>query len=172
MGGNASMKSLLDRMADWQGTASVEEVFDFCDTLCRVYLEGDVELRSELRKAVAANQRLRDSLLYNSLYQVGPGAYLTEAARRAHVSGDYTRYLRSALLTISLTDGFDDSRDTLMWLADLWREVEEKGVHPDPHFREIGDISSTEAIHIVGGPTAAMILQMLDKRRRDELRWP
>ena len=166
------MNSLLERIADWQGSASLDEVFDFCDRLCRTYLEANAELRSELRKAVAAQPKVRNSLLHNSLDQVGPGGYLVQAAKRAEMTGDYTSYLRSALLAISLADGFDDSRDTLMWLAELWREVEEKGVDPEPHYQEIGGISSTEALHVIGGPTAAMILQMLHVRRRNELKWP
>ena len=166
------MRSLFDGIAGWQGTASGDEAFDFCDRLCQTYLEGDADLRSELRKAVVANEKVRDSLHYGSSDQVSPEGYMKEAARRAQISGDYTRYLRSALLAISLTDGFNDSRDTLMSLAELWQEVEEKGVDPEPHFREIGEISSTEAIYMIGGSTAAMIMQILLERRRNESKWP
>jgi hypothetical protein len=55
------MKSLLERVADWQGSPSGDEVFDFCDSLCRAYLEASADLRSELRKAVAANGILDQS---------------------------------------------------------------------------------------------------------------
>ena len=70
-----------------------------------------------------------------------------------------------------MTDGFDDSRDTLMWLAEQWREAEAQSVDPAPLYEEIGNISSTEPIHMIGGPTAGMILQMLDERRREQLKW-
>ncbi len=58
-----------------------------------------------------------------------------------------------------------------MWLANLWRVMEEKGIDPAGHYREIGDISGEETVHFVGGPTKGMILQMLDKARRDALQW-
>ena len=165
------MDSIIDRIAKWPGPTSLEEGYNFCGQLCRTYSEADAEVRDAIRKAVASNENVRGSLLYNTTSEVGPGGFLVETARRAHEAGDYLSYLRRALLAISMTDGFDDSRDTLMWLAEQWREAEAQSVDPAPLYEEIGNISSTEPIHMIGGPTAGMILQMLDERRREQLKW-
>jgi hypothetical protein len=165
------MTSIVDRIVKWQGSTTPSETYDFCDLICRAYEDADGDLRAELRQAVAANKKVSSSLLNDSLDEFAAGGYLVEMAKRAKKTGDYSIYLRSALLAISITDGFEDSRDTLMWLADLWRDSEEQGMDPSPHFRAIGKISSTETVHMIGGPTAAMILQMFDERRRNELRW-
>ncbi len=166
------MDSILDDLAEWQVPTSLEEAYVFCDQLCRVYREAEAEVRDAIRSAVAANENVRGSLLYDTISEVGPGGFLVEAARRAHEADDYLSYLRTALVVISITDGFGDSRDTLMWLAERWREAESQGVDPAPIFEEIGRISSGEPIHMIGGPTARMILQMLDEGRRDQLQWP
>jgi uncharacterized protein (TIGR03067 family) len=104
--------------------------------------------------------------------EIGAGPYSIEAATRAENEKNPANSLRSALLAVSLTDGFDDSRVTLLRLADLWRGMEAKGVDPAPHYQEIGELSSDEEVHVIGGPTKGMILQMLDEHRRDALRWP
>ena len=131
----------------------------------------DELLRDAIRGAVASRPIVRDGLLFNTTGEVGPDGFLVEAARRAKESGDYAGYLRRGLLAISITDGFDDSRDTLMWLADQWRESEQQGVDPTPLYEEIGNLSSKEPVHSIGGPTAGMIRQMLNPRRRDQLKW-
>jgi len=102
------MNSLLERIADWQGSASLDEVFDFCDRLCRTYLEANAELRSELRKAVAAQPKVRNSLLHNSLDQVGPGGYLVQAAKRAEITIERT------LLELAKI-GYADIRKAVRW---------------------------------------------------------
>ena len=127
------MNSFLDRVAKWPGSTTPDERYDFCDQLCRSYEEAAAGLRDKCREAVAANENVASALLYNSLGGVGEGGFLIEAARRAAESGDYVAYLRRALLAISITDGFPDSRDTLLWLADLWRDAERQGVDPTPH---------------------------------------
>jgi len=155
LGESGAMTLLLDGIAKWR-PASLDEVCDFCDRLCRTYFEANADLRSKLRRAVAANQAVRNSLLGDSL-------------KHAVSTPDYTTYLRSALLAISLTGGCVDPLDTRMWLAELWRQAEEQGVDPEPHYRQIGGISSTEAIRTDLGPTEAMIVQMLDERVRNAL---
>ena len=165
------MNTILDLIANWEGTDSHEEAFDFCDQLCEIYQNGNELLRSAIRRAVTSKPSVRECLLFNTAFEVGPGGFLVEAARRAKESGDEEGSLRRALLAISITDGFDDSRDTLMWLADQWRESEQQGVDPTALYEEIGNLSSREAIHSIGGPTAGMILQMLNPRRRDQLKW-
>lgn len=165
------MNPICDRIRQWQGGTSGEQAFEFCEEICQMYLAADRELRAEVRAAVAANETVRQSLLYSTLQEVGSGPFLAEVARRADSEGQPVRYLRAALLAVSLTDGFPDSRDTLMWLADLWREMQAHGVDPAPHYQQIGEISSDEPLHMIGGPTSLMILSMLDEHRRDQLRW-
>jgi hypothetical protein len=170
--GKAAGAPICERIKGWNGAASREHLLDFFDELCQTYVSAEPVQRSEIRKAVAANECIRDSLFHDPGARVGFGPYLDEIGRRAEADNDYTAFLRSALLVISLTDGFGDSRETLLWLADLWRAMEEKGIDPTRHYREIGEISSKEIVHFIGGPTKGMILQMLDKAHRDALKWP
>ena len=165
------MQLILEEITKWSGPTSQEDGYDFCDQVCRAYGDADADTREELREAVACNERVSGWLLYDTISEVGPGGFLVEATKRATETGDYQSYPRSALLTISITNGFGDSRNTLMWLAELWREAEAHGVDPSSAYEEIGRISRAEPIHMIGGPTAGMILQMLDERRRDQLRW-
>ena len=81
------MDSIVGEIAKWPGPTSLEEGYDFCDQLCRTYSEADAEVRDVIRKAVASNENVRGSLLYNTISEVGPGGFLVEAARRAHEAG-------------------------------------------------------------------------------------
>jgi hypothetical protein len=58
-------------------------------------------------------------------------------------------------------------RDTQMWLAELWEEVEEKGVDPEPHYQKIGKISNKQAVHRITvhtpGLGPAFVLGQLQK---------
>lgn len=127
------------------------------------YLAADAAGRAAYRRAMAANPKTAEALL---------GSYLEEVKKRAEATGEPTKCVRAALLAISLTDGFGDSRDTLLWLPRLWQYAEENGIDPAPHFREIGEISSPEVVHVIGGPARDMILQMLDAERRRILLQP
>ena len=163
------MHPIVREIVNSQRIASLPEAHDFCKSLCQVYSQADPELRHEIRNAVAANDNVRHGLLENAIDEHGPEGFLAASANLAKEAGDYANYVRTALLVISITDGFEDSRDTLMWLAELWHDAESHGIDPAPIYTEIGRISSTETIHAIGAPTAGMILQMLSQHRRDQL---
>jgi hypothetical protein len=145
------LETICEQVKHWNGAASHEEALSFFDRLCESYLQADPPLRNEIRQAVTGNSTVYQSLLYDSLSTVGSGPCLAMAAERAETETNYVAYLRSALLTISLTGGFGDWRDTILWLARLHEEALKRGIDPEPHFEEIAALSDSENQHGISG---------------------
>jgi hypothetical protein len=141
------MEMICEQVKQWNGVASREETLAFFDRLCESYLQAHPPLRGEIRQAVAGNPMAYRSLLYDSLGAVGIGPYLALAAERAVAERNYLAYLRLALLTISLTGGFGDWRDTIVWLGSLHEEARKRGIDARPHFEEIAVLSDSENQH-------------------------
>jgi hypothetical protein len=141
------MEMVCEQVRQWDGAASREEALAFFDRLCESYLQADPPLRSRIRQAVAGSPAVYRSLPSDSLGAVGIGPCLALAAERAEAKKDYLAYLRSALLTISLTGGFGDWRDTIVWLGRLREEARKRGIDPRPHFGEVAALSDCENRH-------------------------
>jgi hypothetical protein len=145
------MNPICERVRQWETAASPQELLVFFDQLCDGYLRADPPLRAEIRKAVAESPKVFHSLLYDSLSQVGPGSYLVEVAKRAEAEKNYTGYLRSSLLAISLSGGFGDWRDTIVWLGERNKEAKRRGIDARPYFDEISGISDSSNEHGISG---------------------
>jgi hypothetical protein len=145
------MNAVCEQVEQWPGAATREEALAFFDRLCDGYSRADPHLRTEIRRAVSANPSVYRSLLFDSLGAVGIGPGLALAAERAEAETDYSAYLRSALITISLTGGFGDWRDTILWLGELRQESLKRGIDPRPHFEAVAAMSDGENRHGISG---------------------
>ena len=141
------MEMIYDQMKHWNGVASREETLAFFDRVCESYLQAPPPHREGIRRAAAGNPMAYRSLLYDSLGAVGRGPYLALAADRSEAQGNYLAYLRIALLTISITGGFGDWRDTIVWLHSLHEEARRRGIDTRPHFEGIAAVSDSGNQH-------------------------
>ncbi len=138
---------ICEQVKQWNAAPSREAALAFFDRLCECYLQADPPLRSELRQVVAGNPTVYRDLLYDSLGAVGIGSCLELAAERAESEQNYVAYLRSALFAISLTGGFRDWRDTIVWLGSLREEAWKRGIDPRPHYEDMAALSDCENQH-------------------------
>ncbi len=141
------METICEQVKQWDGESSRHEALAFLDRLCESYLQADAPLRNDIRKAVIANPWVYRSLLYDSIGAVGVGRFLTLAAERAEVENNYVSFIRSALLTIALTGGFGDWRDTIAWLGRLHEEARKRGIDSRPHLEEIAALADSQNQH-------------------------
>ena len=76
---------------------------------------------------------------------------------------DFSTVLEAALTAVSITGGFGDSRDTLLWLDSLWTSAEQGGIDPRPFFERSAELSDTEETRhpIFGGSTRGLILLLV-----------
>lgn len=153
----------MSLLKDWKGDGPIEGHLDFLDGLCKMYRFADSDERESIREAIRHNPNIYSALLYDSNAAVGSGRYLAVIANTRR-SEDYPAYLEAALTVISITGGFGDSRDSLMWLDRLWLDAEKHGVNPRPFFERSACLSdTTENRHrMYGGSTQGMILQSME----------
>jgi hypothetical protein len=158
-----SAEELMSKLEAWTGSESTEELTRFFDNLSEVYRNADDDGRAALRKAVRGNPHAYASLLYDSPGHVGAGPYLAWLAKEKGPH-DPAAFLESALTVISLTDGFGDSRDTLLLLDRLWDEAESRGIEPKEHFEKAAELSDVEEKRhpMFGRSTKGMILQVVE----------
>jgi hypothetical protein len=156
---NLSVDAAVTRLENWTGDEPIETAVGFFSEICRLYRTANQEQRAALRKAVQGNSPAYANLLYDSNAWVGLGPCL--AWWKENSQHDFTAYFQTALLAFSLTGGFGDSRDSLLWLDSLWTEAEKQGIDPKPHFEEVAALSDTrETLHpMFGGSTKGLILQ-------------
>jgi hypothetical protein len=157
---NLSIDAAVTRLENWTGDEPIETAVGFFSEICKIYRTANEEQRAALRQAVQRNPRAYACLLYDSNAWVGLGPYL--AWSKENAQHDFAAYFQTALIVFSLTGGFGDSRDSLLWLDNLWTEAEKQGIDPKPHFEEVAALSDTrETRHpIFGGSTKGLILQL------------
>lgn len=123
----------------------------FLELLDQAYVRGSASERDAFRALFRADERLD--------YQVAE--LLQRVAEQAAKAGEFEASLRAQLLQTSLGYHYD-SRDVLMGLADMWRWAESKGLDPAPSFQEIGEVSSSEQTHAIGGSAQGMIRRVAE----------
>jgi hypothetical protein len=141
------VQTILEEVRQWNGVDSREEALAFLDMLCASYLQADPVLRNNIRQAVAANPPVYPRLLYDSTGAVGAGPCLMFAAERAQATNDYVIYLRATLVTIALTGGLGDWRDTIAWLERHYEEAHKRGIDPRPHIEELALLADSQNQH-------------------------
>jgi hypothetical protein len=159
---NLSVDAAAARLVDWTGDEPIETAVGFFSEICKIYRTANDEQRFALRKAVRDNPRAYASLLYDSNAWVGMGQCL--AWWKENAPNDFTTYFQNSLTVFSLTDGFGDSRDTLLWLDGLWSEAERKGIDPKPYFEEAAALSDARVTRheMFGGSTKGLILKLVE----------
>lgn len=138
----------------------------FWKNVLETYESVSPEDRQYLRSAVRANSEAKNQLLCDDVLKIGEGPFFID-----HTDGvegvDVQQWLREVLCVISITDGFDDSRDTMTFLPHLWKQAEEAGIDPSPHFQHYAEISSEIREHTICGPTKLLLQMMLDPAIRE-----
>jgi hypothetical protein len=157
---------LVRKVAGYRNQAIDRPTIDFWSSVLQTYESTSAAAREYLRAAVKSNKVAQKTLLCDEVLAIGEGPYLSAYRVETEDATDVQGWLREVLCVISLTDGFDDSRDTIMFLAGLWRQAEESGTDPSPYFRHFADISSERVEHTICGPTKMMLKTILDPKTR------
>jgi hypothetical protein len=148
------------RLREWNGADSIEQLVNLVDNLCYAYRQASASQRMAIRKIIRKNRDLYSALLYDSIAEVGGGPYLAAIADSKRHE-DHASYLDAALTVVSMTEGFGDSRDTILFLDGLWDDAEENRIDPKSHFEYAANLSDTteNRLSIFGGSTKGLILQ-------------
>jgi hypothetical protein len=138
------------------------EITEFMNQLCLAYLSASTSQREKIRSL------RRDRANF-------PGSfdnYIRESADRLRSFKDQ-QWLRLGLAAASIENLYNDFRDTLLALSELYVASEEVGIDPRPHFQEIADISSDTPAHPDGTSTKSMLANFhtyaVLKERKGEL---
>ena len=149
----SDMDRLVSRLRDWPDSVKADEAMPILDDVCAVYRTADDDQRAALRAVLRKTPLACDHLLE---------PYLEWVAVEQGQS-EFLKLLEAALTAVSITGGFGDSRDTLLWLDSLWTAAEQHGIDPKPVFEEFAELSDTEETRhpIFGGSTKGLILLLL-----------
>ena len=144
---------LLEVLVELETACNQGDYRQFLRVLDRHYVHVSGDDREAFRRLLnqdeALNAELRDQL--------------GKVSEQAVAAKDHAASVRATLLGFSLADDRDsDSREILMNLAATWRWAEHRQVNPLPIYREIGEISSSEITHMVGGSVQMMILMIAE----------
>jgi hypothetical protein len=129
---------VLHRLGQWRRGKPEAEVVPFVEDLFRRYMAAGEHERRSIRQAVGANR---------ALWDVGDSdinLYLGHISRDA---GAVLGRLRGWLIAVSLTGGFADWRDTIVFLEKLRQEAEAQGIATRPHFEQIAATAESGDIH-------------------------
>ena len=116
------------------------ELYQILDDVCPAYLHASTEERETLRRMVGDRRSLSDLVR----------SYADHIAEQISSVDDVER-LRTGLAAISIENCRTDFRDTITSLADLFVRAEEVGIDPEPHFRDVAELSDEE--RPLGGDT-------------------
>ena len=144
---------LASRLQGWSDSVKADEAMPILDDVCAVYRTADDDQRAALRAVVRKTPPLCVHLLEPYLEWV--------AAEQGQ--SEFLKLLEAALTAVSITGGYNDSRDALLWLDSLWTRAEQHGIDPRPYFRKYADLSDTEETRmpIFGGSTRGLLLLLL-----------
>ena len=144
---------LVSRLRDWPDSVKADEVMPFLNDVCAAYRTTTDQQRADLRAVVRKTPLLCVHLLEPYLEWV--------AAEQGQ--SEFLKLLEAALTAVSITGGYNDSRDALLWLDSLWTAAEQHGIDPKPVFEEFAELSDTEETRhpIFGGSTKGLILLLL-----------
>ena len=118
---------LVSRLRDWPDSVKADEAMPVLDGICTAYRTADDQQRAALRAAVRRTPLVRDYLLE---------PYLTWVATERGPD-DFSNVLEAALAAVSITGGFGDSRDTLLWLDSLWTAAGQHGIDANRFSRSL-----------------------------------
>ena len=163
--------SLVRKISRRRAQTDDAPTFEFLDNVLQIFETSSQPAREYLRAAVKSNPVVLKTLFTDEVLAVGAGPYLASEQQSEVGHSDQVSWLRKVLCVVSLTDGYEDSRDTAMYLASLWRQAEDFGLDPTPHFQHYADISSDRPDHTFCGSTQLMMLMVLDPGMRDALRY-
>jgi hypothetical protein len=137
----------------WPDSVKADEAMPILDDVCTAYRTATDQQRADLRSVVRRTPLLCAHLLEPYLAWVA-----TEQGQ-----SDFLKLLEAALTAVSITGGFGDSRDALLWLDSLWTTAEQHGIDPRPFFKKYAELSDTEEtrLPIFGGSTKGLILLLL-----------
>jgi hypothetical protein len=144
---------LVSRLQGWPDSVKADEAMPVLDDVCNAYRTADDQQRTALRAVVRKTPLACAPLLEQ---------YLTWVATERGQHG-FSRVLEAAMTAVSITGGFSDSRDTLLWLDALWTTAEQHGIDPRPFFERCAELSDTEETRhpIFGSSTKGLILLLL-----------
>ena len=144
---------LVSKLQGWSEHLKADEAMPILDDVCTAYRTANDQQRAALRAVVRKTPLVCDHLLEPYLTWVA-----TERGR-----SDFTKVLEAALAALSITGGFGDSRDTLLWLDSLWTTADQHRIDPRPFFKEFAELSDTEKTRHpnFGGSTKGLILLLL-----------
>ena len=144
---------LVSRLQGWSDSVKADEAMPILDDVCTAYRTATDQQRAALRAVLRKAPLVYDHLMEPYLTWVA-----TERGQR-----DFSKLLQAALTAVSITGGFGDSRDTLLWLDSLWTTAEQHGIDPKPFFKEFAALSDTEETRhpLFGGSTKGLILLLL-----------
>ncbi len=115
-------------------TLGGEEIVSDLNLACRLYLQGGVVLRREIRDCFGEWTAVRGRMLARAWPFAG---------KLADTCDD--RWLRLGLAAISIGDNGTDFRDTYVALGTLYLSAVRCGLEPGPYFEEAAQISSTDS---------------------------
>jgi hypothetical protein len=161
---------LVLQISTWRGKAGDVPLLSFWTNVLQVFEASPDSAREYLTTAVKSNSAALNTLLSDEVLAVGAGPYLTAPSKHSDGESETVSWLRKVLCVVSLTEGFEDSRDTMIFLANLWRKAEDCGLDPTPHFQHYADISSDRSDHTFCGSAQLMMHMVLDPGLRDSLR--
>ena len=138
-----------------------QDMYALLDQLCPIYLSAGPQQRAEIRSAVSDKEGIWSGLIN----------YVYRAADRLQSSAD-REWLRLGLAAVSIEDCRIDFRDTVVALAELYVATEKAGIDPEPHFREVAELSSHQ-VSSGGSTSVSEILAKFDsyavlKERRNQ----
>ena len=141
---------LVSRLRDWPDSVKADEVMPFLDDVGAAYRTATDQQRADLRGVVRKTPPLCVHLLEPYLEWV--------AAEQGQ--SEFLKLLEAALTAVSITGGYNDSRDMLLWLDSLWTTAEQRGIDPKPFFEKFAELSDTEQTRhpLFGGSTKGLIL--------------
>lgn len=120
----------------------VNEIFNFFDENYEAYFQATEEQRRRIRETVYKSYY--PSVPLSNFYIDLLHEYVRERAiGQLNSTGDKVWLIRG-LVAISMENMGSDWRDTMGMLETLYKSAESKGIHPEPFFAKIAEISSRE----------------------------
>jgi hypothetical protein len=140
-----------------------QDIHVLLDQWCPIYLGASPQQRAEIRSAVSNKEGIWSGLIN----------YVYRAAGRLQSPVD-RQWLPLGLAAISIEDCRMDFRDTLMALAELYVAAEKAGIDPEPDFREVAELSSSQVPSGGTTPVSEMLFKfhsyavLKERRNRPE----
>jgi hypothetical protein len=120
--------------------------------VCPLYLQTDTSTRERIRNAFG-DRRPMAHLAWRYAYGVGSNIH----------SAEDVNWLRQGLAAISIENARIDSRDTMVVASKLYRQAEQAGIDPQPHFEAMAEMSSARIAKLL-----AAVPKVIERKRTSE----